>query len=272
MGVLQFGNNGENYVLIGNTATSANTYLSFRVNSTTEATSSGTEAFRITSTGVGNSSISIPNGTLYMPSSIGGRTSQIEFGNLTSGDILGIPNATSTFYLSYGSGYIQFRNDAAGEVLRLKNDANVAVTNKLTVGGSIRASNSVYNWFQAGTNSWDGYQYLHLKTNMSSGANGNVDHTMSLFTGRLYSYSSAYIREGSFGFHNWSGGIYNPVLTGNFWAGAYGSSDGYVVLIVALGGGSYMGLNIDWHQSYPYGFRDRIVTSYNHSNSSASLY
>ena len=56
VGVLQFGNNGENYVLIGNTATSANTYLSFRINSTTESTASGTEAFRITSTGVGNSS------------------------------------------------------------------------------------------------------------------------------------------------------------------------------------------------------------------------
>jgi len=162
---------------------------------------------------------------------------------------------------------------------------NAAFSNKLTVGGTtiyaasriaaegaIKASNTVYSWFQAGTNSWDGYQYLHLKTNMSSGASGNVDHTMSLFTGRLYSYSSAYIREGSFGFHNWSGVLYNPVLTGNFFAGGYGSSDGYVVLIVALGGGSYMGVNIDWHQSYPYGFRDRIVTSYNHSNSSASLY
>jgi hypothetical protein len=56
VGVLQFGNNGENHVLIGNTATSANTYLSFRINSTTESTSSGTEAFRITSTGAGNSS------------------------------------------------------------------------------------------------------------------------------------------------------------------------------------------------------------------------
>jgi hypothetical protein len=130
----------------------------------------------------------------------------------------------------------------------------------------------VYNWFQAGTNDWDGYQYLHLKTNLSSGANGNVDHTMSLFYGRLYSYSSSYIREGHYGWHNWSGTLYNPVTTGNFWAGGYSSSDGYVVLIVALGGGSYIGMNIDWHQSYPYGFRDRIVTSYNHSNSASALY
>ena len=145
-------------------------------------------------------------------------------------------------------------------------------SNKLAVGGAVRANNSVYNWFQAGTNDWDGYQYLHLKTNLSSGANGNVDHTMSLFYGRLYSYSSSYIREGHYGWHNWSGTLYNPVTTGNFWAGGYSSSDGYVVLIVALGGGSYIGMNIDWHQSYPYGFRDRIVTSYNHSNSASALY
>jgi hypothetical protein len=145
-------------------------------------------------------------------------------------------------------------------------------SSKLAVGGAVRANNSVYNWFQAGTNDWDGYQYLHLKTNLSSGANGNVDHTMSLFYGRLYSYSSSYIREGHYGWHNWSGTLYNPVSTGNFWAGGYSSSDGYVVLIVALGGGSYIGMNIDWHQSYPYGFRDRIVTSYNHSNSASALY
>ena len=56
VGILQFGNNGENCVLIGNTGTSSNTYLSFRVNCTTEATSAGTEAFRISSTGTGNSS------------------------------------------------------------------------------------------------------------------------------------------------------------------------------------------------------------------------
>jgi len=165
---------------------------------------------------------------------------------------------------------------SGGNVL-MDNGGNVGIAisspqQKLSVGGSIRANRSIYNWFQAGSNDWDGYQYLHLKTNMSSGAGGNVDHTMSLFYGRLYSYSSAYIREGHYGFHNWSGTLYNPVTTGNFWTGGYSSSDGYVVLIVALGGGSYLGINIDWHQSYPYTFRDRIVTSYNHSNSASALY
>jgi hypothetical protein len=145
-------------------------------------------------------------------------------------------------------------------------------SNKLAVGGAIRVNNTVYNWYQNGTNDWDGYQYLHLKTNLSSGANGNVDHTMSLFYGRLYSYSSAYIREGHYGFHNWSGALYNPVTTGNFWSGGYSSSDGYVVLVVALGGGTYFGINIDWHQSYPYGFRDRSVTAVSRSNSSSGVY
>jgi hypothetical protein len=146
------------------------------------------------------------------------------------------------------------------------------VSNKLAVGGAVRANNTVYNWWQAGSNDWDGYQYLHLKTNLSSGASGNVDHTMSLFYGRLYSYSSAYIREGHYGFHNWSGALYNPVSTGNFWSGGYSSSDGFVVLVVALGGGSYIGINIDWHQSYPYGFRDRTVTTYSRSNSATGVY
>jgi hypothetical protein len=184
---------------------------------------------------------------------------------------MGVNQTAPYFGIRAGAGMDnpQFRMDTSGKIGM---NTTPSTNSQLNVGGSLRVNNSVYNWFQVGTNNWDGFQYLHLKTNMSSGANGNVDHTMSLFTGRLYSYSSAYIREGSFGFHNWSGVLYNPVLTGNFWAGGYSSSDGFVVLIVALGGGSYFGVNIDWHQSYPYGFRDRIVTSYNHSNSSSALY
>jgi hypothetical protein len=163
------------------------------------------------------------------------------------------------------------------ESIRVAANGNLGIgtTNpqqKLSVEGSIRANRSIYNWYQNGTNSWDGFAFLHLKTNMSSGASGNVDYTMSLFTGRLYSYSSQYIREGSFGFHNWSGTIYNPVITGNFWSGGYSSSDGFVVLVVALGSGTYFGISIDWHQSYPYDFRNRIVTAATASNSGSGVF
>jgi hypothetical protein len=47
-GVLQFGNNGPNYVLIGNTATGP-TSLIFRINCTTEATNSGSQILSLNS-------------------------------------------------------------------------------------------------------------------------------------------------------------------------------------------------------------------------------
>jgi hypothetical protein len=145
---------------------------------------------------------------------------------------------------------------------------------KLSVDGSIRAHRSIYNWYQAGTNSWDGFVYLHLKTDIWAGGspNGNTEYTMSLFYGRLYSYSSAYVREGHFGFHNWSGGIYQSATNGTFWSGGYTSSDGYVVLVVALGQGTYMGITIDWHQAYGYPLVQRTVTASSPSNSGSGVY
>jgi hypothetical protein len=113
VGVLQFGNNGENYVLIGNTGISSNTYLSFRINCTTEATSSGTEAFRITSSGVGNSSTSF-NGTSAFLSSVSIGTNTL-LQTSTNRTVLTI-NGVSSNVLNFGiggtlSGYIY--NDAA---------------------------------------------------------------------------------------------------------------------------------------------------------------
>ena len=46
-GILQFGNNGDNFVLIGNTAYSASTALYFRINTTTESTTGGSEILRL---------------------------------------------------------------------------------------------------------------------------------------------------------------------------------------------------------------------------------
>ncbi len=143
---------------------------------------------------------------------------------------------------------------------------------KLAVGGSIRANRSIYNWYQSGTNAWDGYAYLHLKTNMNAGGAGNIHYTMSLFYARLYSYSSAYIREGSIGFHNWSGSIYNIATTGNVWYNAYTSSDGFVVLSMSIGSGTYIGVSVDWHQAYGYPFQDKVVTNVSPSNSATGVY
>ena len=49
VGVLQFGNNGDNYIMAGNTNTGG--YLRFRVNCTTESITSGLEAMSIASSG-----------------------------------------------------------------------------------------------------------------------------------------------------------------------------------------------------------------------------
>jgi hypothetical protein len=172
------------------------------------------------------------------------------------------------------------------ERFRLTPTGPAYFTNKLTVGGTgnyssatlsvegpVRANRSIYNWYQSGTNSWDGYQYLHLKTTLWGGGGGvNSQPTMSMFSAKLYSYSSAYIREGNLAFHNWSGSIYAATTTGTIWYGAYVSSDGYVTLILALGGGSYHGVHIDWHQSFGYGFQDRYVSATAYTNTASSLY
>lgn len=72
--------------------------------------------------------------TLYLPSSIAGRTAQIEFANSSSANLLGMPNQTTTFYLTYGTNNLHFRNDNAGEMLRLINDGNIYVINNLGIG------------------------------------------------------------------------------------------------------------------------------------------
>ena len=51
----------------------------------------------------------------------------------------------------------------------------------------------------------------------------------------------------------------------------YTSSDGYVVLVVNTGT-NYPGITIDWHQAYPYSFRNVGVTSYASSSSSGGVY
>jgi hypothetical protein len=205
-----------------------------------------------------------------------------------------------TWYMSYGAaqtdfglspnlgGGLAFWFNSGGTTtnpMTLKRSGNAVFTGNVGIGtsspqqtlsveGSIRANRSIYNWYQAGTNSWDGFQFLHLKTNMWAGGspNGNTEYTMSLFYGRLYSYSSAFIREGHFGFHNWSGGFAQPTTNGTFWSGGYTSSDGFVVLVVAIGGGTYLGVTIDWHQAFGYPLVQRTVTAATPSNSSTGVF
>jgi hypothetical protein len=87
--------------------------------------------------------------TIYLPNSIAGRTSQIEFGNLSSGDLLGMPNQTSTFYLSYGTNNINFRNDNFGEILRLSNNGAATFSSSVTASSIIRSGGTSSQYLMA---------------------------------------------------------------------------------------------------------------------------
>jgi hypothetical protein len=131
---------------------------------------------------------------------------------------------------------------------------------RLNVNGSVMMNRSKYNWYQG---YWTGNStYWHMKTNLWGGGspNGNIQYTMSLFKGYLYSYGDASIREGAYGFHNWVGTIYNPSSTGNLFTTVYVSSDGYIVLVVPSCSGE-TGITIDWHQAYGYPFAEAQVTA-----------
>jgi len=179
------------------------------------------------------------------------------------------------------SNRLSFGLHSVDDVMHVQGNATVTIggtgqysASKLAVEGALKVNRTIYNWFQAGTNDWDGYAFLHLKTNMWAGGspNGNIHYTMSLFHAKLYSYSSPYVKEGNMGFHNWSGTHYSIATSGNVWTTAYTSSDGYTVLVISLGSGSYMGVTIDWHQAYGYPFQDKSVTTYARSNSSSGVY
>jgi hypothetical protein len=168
--------------------------------------------------------------------------------------------------------------------MRITSTGAAYFTNKLTVGGTssytsstlaveggLKVGRSIYGWFQSGTNSWDGFTYLHLKTNISAGLGGNIHYTMSLFYARLYSYTGQ-IKEGHIGFHNWDGAFYAPATTGNIWAGPYRSSDGFIVLVLTISSSSHVGVTVDWHQAFPYPFVDKVVTAFSGSNSTSGVY
>jgi hypothetical protein len=145
----------------------------------------------------------------------------------------------------------------------IANSGNVGISEspnslaRLNINGFTKINRSFYNWYQAG---WQGNStYWHMKTSMYGGATGNTMYTMSLFKGYMYSYEGS-VREGSYGFHNWSNVIYNPAATGNLFTTVYNSSDGYVVLVIPSGSGE-TGVTIDWHQAFGYPFVTAQVTA-----------
>jgi hypothetical protein len=65
----------------------------------------------------------------------------IEMPNSQTADLLGMPNLSSTFYLSYACNSLVFRNDSGGTMLQMYCNRNVSVGGVLSVGGNINANN-----------------------------------------------------------------------------------------------------------------------------------
>jgi len=103
IGVLQLGNNNDNYILAGNTA--AGGYLSIRVNCASESISAGIEAMRITNSGNVGIGISSPDRKLTVFSS-GAGVEAARFSDGNNADfIIGFPSAgVAMITAEYGSG------------------------------------------------------------------------------------------------------------------------------------------------------------------------
>ena len=117
--------------------------------------------------------------------------------------------------------------------------------------------------------------YVHMKTDLYGGINGNTQHTMSMFTFHSYYAYGGNAGRGSIGFHNWSGTLYNVTRTNDYTLqlvqNGYLSSDGYVVL-VALIDQSYAQFSIDWMQWGGYPFRSSKVTAVTQYSAATGAY
>jgi len=225
------------------------------------------------STGAGTQSMVIRNGTsgqgLYFASVLNAADQYVPIG--TQYDTANGNNRAEMRFAIDGSDTntrISFHTAAGGgtlnERMRVTSNGRVGIrttspTHTLHVEGDLRVNRTVYSWYKG---SWQGNgTYWHMKTNLYAGAAGNTQYTMSLFKAYMYSYSSAAVYEGAYGFHNWSGILYSAASAGNIGFGGYISTDGYVVLVITSGSGE-TGVTIDWHQTYAdYPFRDSSVTA-----------
>lgn len=117
--------------------------------------------------------------------------------------------------------------------------------------------------------------YIHLKTNLWGGLGGNTEYTMSMFEIKGYKYSPAAVSRGMVGFHNWSNALPGLAISNDTsWEIAqqpYISADGYVVLVVYIGG-SYGGFTVDWHQLYPYPYRNSQVANIAYSTDASGAF
>jgi len=129
IGTLQFGNNGENFILAGNQA--AGGYLIFRVNCATESNTAGIEAMRITSGGnVGIGTISASSHKLRV----------IDAGVAQGATLFATDNNIYNSIQVYTAGADGY-NGAATVMIMGK---NTSTNRSLNAGGSVNASGADY--------------------------------------------------------------------------------------------------------------------------------
>jgi len=245
----------------------------------------GASTFNINSSG----NVGIKNSNPTVPLDVttaGGGNWVAQFQNTTTATSYGVnisePSGATAGYplLRVGQGFSPYT-----DFLRVNTNGNSAfgggpssVARVNILGSQDKAGllmkRTFYNWFEWGGN--PGGAYLHIKTGLyaGGGATGNIAYTMSLFEIKGYTYNAETI-DTMIGFHNWSGSYSQLVIQnkGTRAAGSnpYTSSDGYVVLVVNTGT-NYPGITINWHQAFPYSFRDVGVTAYSSSSSSGGVY
>jgi hypothetical protein len=168
IGVLQLGNNSDNYILVGNNA--AGGYLSIRVNVSAESITSGTEALRIGSD---------RTATFYNNLTLSSASSTADLGGVLI--VRGNGSAYTTHYLTTGAvnvaAYYQY--DAAGTV---KNLIHAGAASYITGGNFIVGNN---------TDSGNPYKIQALGSIL---VKGNVNDNYSFYNG-VYASSTATINS-----------------------------------------------------------------------------
>jgi len=135
-GVLQFGNNDINYILVGNTA--AGGYLSIRVNCASESVAAGTEAMRITNAGhvLINQTSYNANGALEVTTLSGQSTTAVFNSTTTNAPQIYLRDAGGAGQANIMSNStIVFKNGTSfGETMRIVNNGNVLVGGTSAIG------------------------------------------------------------------------------------------------------------------------------------------
>jgi hypothetical protein len=208
-------------------------------------------------------SICLAGGNIFLPGAIGGRTSQIEFGNSGTADILGMPNLSSTFYLSYDCNSIKFRNDSGGGQTILQMYCNRTVD----VGGNLNASGGLTSTTQKIKNSAGGFATMVHKVQGAAGSFSSVTICVNLKGAGGYGYivnaggtSGASFQSGG-GYTNGQGNFSHGIAVGSGYVGSCAACSGTDNILRLVGpGGIHPFVSIQMFGSLQQDFDDSDIS------------